>query len=107
MQKLGEIIYAGRFPWVTAALTESLLTALRKKPTGPDARPVCAESADTSCWAKAASRSAVDSVRKHVSPQQLAVGVQGGMEVLVVGWQLTVEEAAASKDLSFVTVMIK
>jgi len=97
LQKLGEIIYAGRIPWVTAALTESLLTALRKKPTGHDARPVCAESADTSCWAKAASRSVVDSVRSHVSPQQLAVGVQGGMEVLVVGWQLTVEEAAASK----------
>ena len=66
---------------VHCALTK--MTPLCKKATGPDARPVCAESADTSCWAKAASRSAVESVRSHVSPQELAVGVQGGMEVLV------------------------
>jgi len=39
IQKLGETIYAGRVPWVTAALTESQLTPLRKKATGPDARP--------------------------------------------------------------------
>jgi hypothetical protein len=100
---LGEVIYSGRIPFVTAALTESLLTALRKKPTGPDARPVCAESADASCWAKAASRLVVDSVREHVSPQQLAVGVSGGMEVLIWGWQFTVHlEFAAKSNRLFV-----
>ena len=35
-QKLGEIINAGRVPWVIAALNEAKFSALRKKPANPD-----------------------------------------------------------------------
>ena len=73
-------------------LTEPNLTPLKKRREGTDARPVAAESIDSSLWSQGLSKLTVDAVRRHVSPQQLAVGVSGGMEIQIWGWRLLMEE---------------
>ena len=75
LQKLGEAALSGEVPWIVAAICEGLLTPLRKKPTGNDARPVVAEGVDSSTWSKACAKSLAPAVRDQVSPQQLAVAV--------------------------------
>jgi hypothetical protein len=95
---LGTMYLMGAVPsWVNRALNGGLLTPLIKQaaPAGctPDARPTNASDSDVALWRKVAQRNAVDEVRKIVEPQQLAVGVSGGVEMKVVGIKLEMEAA--------------
>jgi hypothetical protein len=74
-------------PWLRCRLGAGCLTALCKKAmvSGevPDARPVKAEDFDCSAWTKAAQQLHMPAVMNIVTPQQLGVGVSGGVEVKV------------------------
>jgi hypothetical protein len=111
--KLGSKYLAMGMPaWLRACLGGGLLTALNKSaPVSdqvPDARPVKAEDSDTSMWCKALARFQEAYVRNVVIPQQLGVGVAGGQELYVHGFNLKIEKA--TKDgrlLVVITVDIK
>ena len=64
---------------------------MKKKATGNDARPVVAESLDSSTWAKSCAKVTAPAVCEQVRPQQLAVGVSGGTQVMTWGWRLMLE----------------
>ena len=53
-----------------------------------DARPVRAEDADTGSWCKALARTTAPSVRDTTGPQQLGVGVSGGVELYGIGFKV-------------------
>jgi hypothetical protein len=84
-------------PWVRAILGTGLLTPLNK--TLPnldgtvDARPVKAEDTDTSVWVKTLARSQTPFVRNRVTPQQLGVGIRGGVQLQAIGLKLKYDEA--------------
>ena len=84
-------------PWVRAILGGGLLTPLNKNQPGPDhavdARPVKAEDTDTSIWVKALGRAQAPIVRSVVLPQQLGVGVSGGVQLQAIGLNLKFDEA--------------
>lgn len=83
--------------WARKRLGSGLLTPLNKSmPTAEglsDARPVNAEDSDTSVWCKSLQRAITPNVRSAVSPQQLGVGVSGGVELFTLGLKLKYEEA--------------
>ena len=54
-----------------------------------DARPVT----DTSAWCKALGRVSTPAVQEKVAPQQLGVGVSGGVELYVHGFKIKYEVA--------------
>ena len=60
-----------------------------------NARPVRAEDdADTGSWcSKALARTTAPSVRDTTGPQQLGVGVSGGVELYGIGFKVRFEEA--------------
>jgi hypothetical protein len=60
-----------------------------------DARPVKAEDFDCSAWTKAAQQLHTPAVMDIVTPQQLGVGVSGGVEVKVLGLKLWYEKNMA------------
>ena len=86
--------------WVRICLGGGLLTALNKvapkEGAMPDARPVRAEDADTGSWCKALARTTAPSVRDVTGPQQLRVGVSGGVELYGIGFKVRFEDAARS-----------
>ena len=53
-----------------------------------DARPVKAGDFDISAWAKAPAPKATYTVCDTAQPQQLGVGVSGGVETLALGLEL-------------------
>ena len=83
--------------WLRALLGGGLLTALNKNEPVPgqmsDARPVKAENGDTSSWCKALGRASTPAVQEKVAPQQLGVGVSGGVELYVHGFKIKYEVA--------------
>jgi len=83
--------------WVRICLGGGLLTALNKvapkEGAKLDARPVRAEDADTGSWCKALARTTAPSVRDTTGPQQLGVGVSGGVELYGIGFKVRFEEA--------------
>ena len=58
-----------------------------------DARPVKAENGDTGSWCKALGRASTPAVQEKVAPQQLGVGVSGGVELYVHGFKIKYEVA--------------
>ena len=50
-----------------------------------------AECVDSSTWSKACAKSLAPAVRDQVSPQQLAVAVPGGEEVMIWGLRVQLE----------------
>ena len=52
-----------------------------------------AEDADTGSWCKALARTTAPSVRDTTGPQQLGVGVLGGVELYGIGFKVRFEEA--------------
>ena len=99
--KLGlKYLFLGMPAWLRACLGGGLLTALNKLPpvTGGsiEARPIKAEDSDTNLWAKALAKLLASSVLDVVRPQQLGVGVSGGVELYVSGFKLKFEEACAT-----------
>lgn len=106
--ELGVLYLNGSMPsWMRRLLSISLLTPLNKKPPMegvlPDGRPINAEDSDTAAWCKACSRQLAPVVRDVVAPQQLAVGISGGTEALVLGNKLMLEEAIRNRE-EFVVV---
>ena len=83
--------------WVRICLGGGLLTALNKvapkEGAKIDARPVRVEDADTGSWCKALARTTAPSVRDATGPQQLRVGVSGGVELYGIGFKVRFEEA--------------
>jgi hypothetical protein len=74
----------GLAPWVRRILGGGLLTPLNKHaPPTNDARPVKAEDFDTSSWCQAFAREIALIVVGHIGPQQLGIGVPGGIELYV------------------------
>jgi hypothetical protein len=63
-----------------------------------DARPTKAEDTDTALWCKAVQLAAVEPLCDHLAPQQLGVGVKSGVEILVLGLALSLEEACRKGD---------
>ncbi len=76
-----------------------LLTALNKSAPAsyqvPDARPVKAENSDTSMRCMARARFEEAYKRDEAIPKQLGVGVAGGQELYVHGFNLKIEKAAS------------
>ena len=98
--------------WLRACLGGGLLTPLNKAEPNPssepDARPVKAEDTDTSTWCKALGRQCTSAVTDLVKPQQLGVGISGGVEMLVHGFRIKFEEAEfVGKREVFVAIDIK
>jgi hypothetical protein len=58
----------------------------------PDARPVKAEDYDCNAWTKAAQQLHTPALMEVVTPQQLGVGVSGGVELKVWGLKLWYEK---------------
>ena len=83
--------------WVRLCLGGGLLTALNKAAPKEgvklDARPVRAEDADTGSWCKALARCTAAPVRDSCGPQQLGVGVSGGVELYGIGFKIRFEDA--------------
>ena len=86
-------------PWLRTLLGGGLLTPLNKvEPVpsrSPDARPVKAEDLDTSLFCKALARDLTPAVKEVVIPQQLGVGVRGGVELVAVGLKIEYTNAVA------------
>ena len=98
--------------WLRACLGGGLLTALNKSAPvpdqTPDARPVKAEDSDTSLWCKSLARFTELSVRNEVVPQQLGVGVSGGLDLYVHGGNMKAERATSTGEkLVMIAVDIK
>ena len=98
--------------WLRALLGGGLLTALNKNEPVPgqipDARPVKAEDSDTSAWCKALGRVSTPAVQEKVAPQQLGVGVSGGVELYVHGFKILYEVAVRSgMEVVIVAIDIK
>ena len=86
-------------PWLRRAFGGGLLTALIKnvKSNGTiDARPIKAEDQDTSAWCKALARTTAPATLSKVAPQQLGVGVSGGVDLYVIGYKMKYEEAVSN-----------
>jgi hypothetical protein len=99
--KLGlRYLFLGMPAWLRACLGGGLLTALNK--TAPvsngsiQARPIKAEDSDTNMWAKALAKIMESAVLDVVGPQQLGVGVSGGVELYVSGFKMKFEEACSN-----------
>ena len=92
LNDFGTAIISAECPWVSLGLGTNLLTPLLKKATGTDARPVSAKDIDISTFLKAAQRSVNSPTRNQVAPQQLAVGVSGGVNIKAWGIKLIVEQ---------------
>ena len=79
-------------PWLRTCLGGGLLTPLNKvepdPSRSPDARPVKAEDLDTSLYCKALARDLTPAVKEVVIPQQLGVGVRGGVELVAVALKI-------------------
>ena len=95
---LGKLYLALGMPaWVRLCLGGGLLTALIKAAPKEgvkfDARPVRAEDADTGSWCKALARCTAAPVRDSCGPQQLGVGVSGGVELYGIGFKIRFEDA--------------
>mmetsp|Transcript_44298 Transcript_44298/g.56727 ORF Transcript_44298/g.56727 Transcript_44298/m.56727 type:complete len:604 (+) Transcript_44298:1667-3478(+) len=80
-------------PWLIRKLGAGLLTPLFKNETGSDARPTKAEDTDTALWSKAVQLHSVEPLCEHLKPQQMGVGVKGGVETLVLGLAISREVA--------------
>ena len=98
LASLGKLYLTLGMPaWVRICLGGGLLTALNKvapkEGAKLDARPVRAEDADTGSWCKALARTTAPSVRDTTGPQQLGVGVSGGVELYGIGFKVRFEEA--------------
>ena len=83
-------------PWVRRLLGGGLLTPLNKKepeldPDKDEARPVKAEDFDVAAWTKASAHSSKKAVGRLVQPQQLAIGVAGGVEMIIISFKLMLE----------------
>jgi len=84
----------GLAPWVRRILGGGLLTPLNKHaPPTNDARPVKAEDFDTSSWCQAFARKIAPIVVGHIGPQQLGIGVPGGIELYIHGLKIKFELA--------------
>ena len=99
--KLGlKYLFLGLPAWLRAILGGGLLTALNKSAPvaggAIQARPIKAEDSDTILWAKALAKRLASSVLEVVAPQQLGVGVSGGVELYVTGFKLKFEEACTN-----------
>ncbi len=75
--------------WVRRLLDGGLLTPpVKKEPTPgrtPDARPVKAEDADTSFFCKALNKQVTPAAKKQLIPQQVGIGVSGGIQITTIG----------------------
>ena len=96
--------------WARRLLGGGLLTPLVKKaPVAgctPDARPVKAEDADTSSFCKALNKQVTPAAKKQLIPQQLGIGVSGGIQITTIGLAMKYEEAKDSRDYVFCAIDI-
>ena len=72
----------------------------------PDARPVKAEDADTSSFCKALNKQVTPAAKKQLIPQQLGIGVSGGIQITTIGLAMKYEEAKDSRDYVFCAIDI-
>ena len=112
LTKLGQYYLSGNIPEkYRLLLSGGLLTPLIKKANVDnhiEARPVKAEDADTSIFCRALSKSMTQAVRAIVAPQQLAIGVENGIQLYITGINLKLEEATRNnKQLSIVSLDIR
>ena len=97
-------------PWLRRLLGSGILEPLAKNLSVPrkkiDARPTKAENTDTALWCKALQPDQtpkckpgepVSNIRRHLEPQQVAVGVSGGCESIAIGAKLKFGEVRAEK----------
>jgi hypothetical protein len=88
--------------WTRRLLGGGLLTPLVKKQPEvgctPDARPVKAEDADTSSFCKALNKLVTSAAKKQLIPQQLGIGVSGGINITTIGLSMKYEEAKGVRD---------
>ena len=92
-ERLGTLILSNKVPWVTLALSGALLSPLFKKSEGSDCRPALPQDRDFCNWCQGAQRQYTDLTREQVAPQQVAVGVSGGVEIVSHGINETLDEA--------------
>ena len=109
--QLGKLYLTGTMPrWLNRILGAGLLTPLIKKAPiegeEVDARPTKAEDSDTALWCQALARSNVKNLREALAPQQVAVGVPAGCELLTLGLRLLVEKAIETGDEDWVMVAL-
>ena len=91
-EELGTLIVGSAVPWLSLALGSTLLSPLNKAPPPSiEARPVNAKDRDIATWLQAANKSQQTSIGKQVAPQQLAVGVRSGNQVLTYGVKMHLE----------------
>lgn len=110
--KLGQYYLSGNIPEnYRLLLSGGLLTPLIKKESDDhqiEARPVKAEDADTSIFCRALSKSMTTVVNSIVTPQQLAIGVENGIQLYITGINLKLEEAdRLNQRLSVVSLDIR
>jgi hypothetical protein len=79
--------------YVRTILSAGMLTPLIKEEGSVDVRPVRAEDADTMIWCKAFARISAPLAKQHLIPHQLAVGTSAGVEMMINGFRMKVEEA--------------
>ena len=81
--------------WFYALLSiNKLVLPFKKAPSPgevPDCRPVGVPQCDSVCIERALMRQYEDAHREHLMPQQLGVGVSGGIGLLVFGLRLVME----------------
>ena len=92
-ERLGLLVVDNRVPWVSLLLAGAILCPLHKQSEGDDCRPAVPQDRDYATWWRAVAKDHVEGVRAETGPQQLAVGVSGGVEILGHGLNLTVEQA--------------
>jgi hypothetical protein len=91
-ESLGNHFLNNTSPWLSRLLNASILTAIRKNERG-EVRPAAAKDRDAATWIQGAQRQVTSLARKFVEPNEFAIGVSGGVQTLITGIQLTLEQA--------------
>ena len=98
-EDLGALIIGKATPWISVYLGSTLLSPLNKSaPPCTDARPVNAKDRDYATWLQGMNNFQKTAIGKKVAPQQLAVGIKSGNQVLTYGLKLLLEAKKQAGD---------
>ena len=95
-----------RVPWVSLLLAGAILCPLHKQSEGDDCRPAVPQDRDYATWWRAVAKDHVEGVRAETGPQQLAVGVSGGVEILGHGSWIKFDRRASEKQRSIANFFV-
>jgi hypothetical protein len=99
LKKLGKYYLSGLIPdYYRSTMNAGLLTPLKKNSKNNDSRPTNAEDFDCRVFCQTLAKNVTETVKGITTPQQLAVGVSGGVQVYTGGTYIKIEEAIRNNN---------